>query len=80
VQDSRLVVLNAMDAAARGADIRTRTRLVDAQSADDQWVATIEDETGPRQVRAKVLVNAAGPGSMPCCAHWAGRAMIAACG
>jgi glycerol-3-phosphate dehydrogenase len=61
VQDSRLVVLNAMDAAARGADIRTRTRLVDAQSAGDQWVATIEDETGPRQVRAKVLVNAAGP-------------------
>jgi glycerol-3-phosphate dehydrogenase len=61
VQDSRLVVLNAMDAAARGADIRTRTRLVDARSAEGQWQATIEDAQGQHQVRAKVLVNAAGP-------------------
>lgn len=61
VQDSRLVVLNAMDAAARGAQIRTRTRLVDAQSQDGVWHATIEDAQGQRAVSAKVLVNAAGP-------------------
>ncbi|WP_068085939.1 glycerol-3-phosphate dehydrogenase [Novosphingobium rosa] len=61
VQDSRLTVLNAMDAAARGAEIRTRTRLVSAQSQGDRWLATIEDGMGQRQVRARVLVNAAGP-------------------
>ncbi len=61
VQDSRLTVLNAMDAAARGAEIRTRTRLTGAQSVGDQWRATIEDAQGQHQVSARVLVNAAGP-------------------
>ncbi len=61
VEDSRLVVLNAMDAAARGARIETRTRLTDAVSENGGWVATIEGEQGPRQVRARMLVNAAGP-------------------
>jgi len=61
VEDSRLVVLNAMDAAARGARIETRTRLTDAVSENGGWVATIEGERGPRQVRARMLVNAAGP-------------------
>lgn len=62
VEDSRLVVLNAMDAAARGAEIRTRTRLVDARREGAVWQATIAQEAGPqRQVRARVLVNAAGP-------------------
>ncbi|MCE2574291.1 glycerol-3-phosphate dehydrogenase [Komagataeibacter sp. FNDCR2] len=63
VQDSRLVVLNAMDARARGADIRTRTRLVRARRTDGVWEAEIENtHDGSRTtVRAKVLVNAAGP-------------------
>ncbi len=61
VEDSRLVVLNAIDAAARGATIETRTRLVDARREGDGWVATIADAGGERQVHAKVLVNAAGP-------------------
>ncbi|MFT3978465.1 MAG: glycerol-3-phosphate dehydrogenase [Sphingomonas bacterium] len=61
VDDSRLVVLNAQDAQARGADIRTRTRLVSAHREGDGWIATIADSTGERQVRARVLVNAAGP-------------------
>ncbi|MEG3082142.1 glycerol-3-phosphate dehydrogenase [Sphingomonas sp. PB2P12] len=61
VEDSRLVVLNARDAADRGADIRTRTRLVAAQREGDAWAATIVDASGERSVRAKVLVNAAGP-------------------
>ena len=61
VEDSRLVVLNAMDAAARGAVIETRTRLVDARRDGDGWIATIADASGERQVRAKVVVNAAGP-------------------
>ncbi|AXY23564.1 Aerobic glycerol-3-phosphate dehydrogenase [Komagataeibacter saccharivorans] len=63
VQDSRLVVLNAMDAQARGADIRTRTRLVKARRVDGVWEAEIEDtRDGSRTtLRARALVNAGGP-------------------
>ncbi|GBQ68923.1 glycerol-3-phosphate dehydrogenase [Ameyamaea chiangmaiensis NBRC 103196] len=62
VLDSRLVVLNAMDARDRGADIRTHTRLVGATRHADHWEAVIEDADGARQtVHARILVNAAGP-------------------
>ncbi|NHO33064.1 glycerol-3-phosphate dehydrogenase [Acetobacter sp. LMG 1636] len=63
VQDSRLVVLNAMDASARGADIRTRQRLISARRVDGVWEAEIEDmrHGGTTTLRAKALVNAAGP-------------------
>ena len=62
VEDSRLVVLNARDAADHGATILTHTRLIDAQRDDDGgWRATIADATGTRELRARALVNAAGP-------------------
>lgn len=62
VEDSRLVVLNAMDAAARGARIETRTRMTDAVTENGGWLATLETKASEtRQVRAKMLVNAAGP-------------------
>ncbi len=61
VEDSRLVVLNARDAADRGATILTRTRLVDARRDGDGWHATIADAAGQRPVRARAVVNAAGP-------------------
>lgn len=61
VEDSRLTVLNARDAADRGAQIFTRTRLVNARRENGLWVATIADAKGERQVRARALVNAAGP-------------------
>lgn len=63
VDDARLVVLNARDAADRGAAIRTRTKVIDARRDNDVWAVTVEDaRTGAREtVRAKVLVNAAGP-------------------
>jgi glycerol-3-phosphate dehydrogenase len=63
VEDSRLVVLNARDAAAHGAEIRTRTRLVSAERDGGAWRATVEDgETGERrELRARALVNAGGP-------------------
>ena len=62
VEDSRLVVLNARDAANRGATIATRTRLVQArrEGEGERWVATIADAAGERMVSARVLVNAAG--------------------
>ena len=61
VEDSRLVVLNARDAAARGAAIHTSTRLIAAVRDGGEWRATIEDAAGPRTVIARALVNAAGP-------------------
>ncbi|RYH07477.1 glycerol-3-phosphate dehydrogenase [Tropicimonas sp. IMCC6043] len=63
VEDSRLVMLNARDAAARGADILTRTRVVQATRDGAVWRVTLEDaETGARrEVKAAMLVNAAGP-------------------
>ena len=61
VEDSRLVVLNARDAADRGADIRTRTQLAAARREGAVWTATIVDANGEHDVRAKILVNAAGP-------------------
>lgn len=63
VEDSRLVVLNAMDAEARGADILVQTRCVSAGREDGQWRATLRDQTtgAEREVAAKILVNAAGP-------------------
>ncbi len=58
--DSRLVVLNALDAAERGAVIRTRTRCVRAER-HDEWELVL-NARGRREVTsARVLVNAAGP-------------------
>ncbi len=61
VEDSRLVVLNARDAADRGAVVRTRTRLTGARCDGATWTATLEGAAGQETVRARALVNAAGP-------------------
>ncbi|PWG01576.1 glycerol-3-phosphate dehydrogenase [Sphingosinicella humi] len=58
VDDSRLVVLNAVDAAERGAEIATRTELLSAERVGDVWHAQL---SGQRTVSAKAIVNAAGP-------------------
>ncbi len=62
VEDARLVALNARDAAARGARIDTRTRVVSASRADGLWRITLAPEDGPeRHVTARGIVNAGGP-------------------
>ena len=62
VDDARLVVVNAMDARARGADIRVRTRFASARRVDGAWQATLVDEAGATaHVTARAIVNAAGP-------------------
>lgn len=63
IEDSRLVVLNARDAEARGAEILTRTKVVSARCEDGIWhVETHNSETGEtRSHHARMLVNAAGP-------------------
>jgi glycerol-3-phosphate dehydrogenase len=61
VDDSRLVVLNARDAADRGAAIHTRTRFVSASVREDCWVAHCERNGARFDIRARAIVNAAGP-------------------
>ncbi|MEO1238686.1 MAG: glycerol-3-phosphate dehydrogenase [Pseudomonadota bacterium] len=63
VDDARLVILNALDAAERGATVLTRTPCVSARRVDGLWhVETQDQATGlTRTFRARVLVNAAGP-------------------
>ena len=62
VEDARLVALNARDAANRGAEIHTRTKCTSARRENGAWDITILPEGGKEQtIRAKALVNAAGP-------------------
>ncbi len=63
VDDARLVVLNALDASAKGAQILTRTACVSARRDQGSWVVQMRNERSGdvRTVRARVLVNAAGP-------------------
>lgn len=58
VDDSRLTLLNAMDAAANGAEVSTCTALTSVERGRESWRATLSDG---RTVEARALVNAAGP-------------------
>ena len=74
VEDSRLVVLNARDAANRGATIAPRTSCLAAKRKDGFWRLTLRDElTGHiYEISARTLVNAAGP--------WVGQVIDAVVG
>ena len=61
VDDARLVVLNAIDAAEKGATILTHTRCESAQQEGGRWVAVLRNGERKITVRAPCLVNAAGP-------------------
>jgi glycerol-3-phosphate dehydrogenase len=65
VEDTRLVVLNALDAAEKGADIRTRTACIALEPTPQRggWLATLQDQiTGTNfTVEASMVVNASGP-------------------
>ena len=61
IEDSKLVSLNAADAALRGARIMTRTRVITADRSPDHWTITTEGPTGRSSHRARALVNAGGP-------------------
>jgi len=62
VDDARLVALNAVDAAERGATVLTRTRCVDARRTPEGWHAALDTRSGVRHtLRARAVVNAAGP-------------------
>ncbi len=60
--DARLVVLNAVDAAERGATIATRTECMALARTEKYWVATLRAADGSsRQLKARIVINAAGP-------------------
>lgn len=63
VDDARLVVLNALSAREEGAEVLTRTACEHAERRSGLWHVTLRDAlTGERRnVRARALVNAAGP-------------------
>ena len=58
VDDSRLTILNAVQAADHGAEIATRTALLTARRDGKLWRAALSDG---REIAAKAIVNAAGP-------------------
>ncbi|WP_120513685.1 glycerol-3-phosphate dehydrogenase [Photobacterium salinisoli] len=63
VDDARLVILNAMETAARGGEVRNRCRVEKAERDGELWQVTVFDsQTGERFIRrSHALVNAAGP-------------------
>lgn len=63
VDDARLVVLNAVGAAEKGAEILTRTAAVTARRENGGWTIVAKNSaTGERRTfRARCLVNCAGP-------------------
>jgi glycerol-3-phosphate dehydrogenase len=74
VDDARLVVLNAVDAAARGATVLTRCPCTGARRDAEGWTATLQPAGGaPITVRARALVNATGPWAARFLGEQAGR-------
>ncbi|WP_299438166.1 glycerol-3-phosphate dehydrogenase [uncultured Rhodospira sp.] len=63
VQDARLTVLNARDAADRGAEIMVRTQCLGLERTDGTWTIRLKDTatSQERTVLARLVVNAAGP-------------------
>lgn len=63
VDDARLAIMCARDAADRGAAIRPRTRCLAARRSEGIWRLVLEDRTSGtrREAAARVLVNATGP-------------------
>ena len=62
VNDARLVILNALDAAEQGAQIHVRTAVTGVERLADHWRVTATTPAGETvSVRARCLVNAAGP-------------------
>lgn len=61
VEDSRLVALNARDAADRGATVLTRTTCEGAERRGDQWLVSLRNEDEVTEVKTRAIVNAGGP-------------------
>ncbi|UHS59526.1 glycerol-3-phosphate dehydrogenase [Agrobacterium vaccinii] len=63
VDDARLVVLNARDAADRGADIMSRAKVISVRREGGLWNVDVKDTASGtvNTVKSRMLVNASGP-------------------
>ncbi|MEQ1652453.1 MAG: glycerol-3-phosphate dehydrogenase [Hyphomicrobium sp.] len=61
VDDARLVVLNAIAARDKGAEVLTRTQVTGIEVAGDVWRVTFGSNATAKTVTARAVVNAAGP-------------------
>lgn len=61
VDDSRLVVANALQAQTYGGEIHTHSKVLSAKRLDDHWEIVVDHQGQQRCYQSKVLVNAAGP-------------------
>lgn len=60
--DARLTLFNALQAANHKAQIRTRNKVIQLNRLNDLWEITVKPQNGaPYLVKAKSLINAAGP-------------------
>lgn len=59
--DARLVILNALQAAAQGATILPRTEFVTAKRLEKHWEITVKNNGKEKHYQARILINAAGP-------------------
>jgi len=62
VDDARLVILNAQDAAGKGAKVLPHHEVISARGENGAWVIETRDRDSKKhRFQARVLVNAAGP-------------------
>lgn len=62
VDDARMVVLNARDAAARGATIYSRSKVTSVRRENGLWTISVQGAGGEATVvKSRMLINAAGP-------------------
>jgi glycerol-3-phosphate dehydrogenase len=63
VDDSRLVILNAVDAAKKGAKLQNYTKVTKVTKSDGLWLITTTDSIDGSQntIKAKCFINASGP-------------------
>ncbi len=61
VEDSRLVLLNILDAEKRGAKAFSYSRVTDVQRKNGQWLVSIKSKERSFEVKTKVLINTMGP-------------------
>ncbi len=63
VDDARLVILNAKDAAQKGASINVSTKVISAKIIDDIWEIKVKNQLNNKikTIKARALINAAGP-------------------
>ncbi len=61
VDDARLVILNVKDAALQGLDVYLHTRCENISYRDNLWHVEIKNKNETKHIKAKTIVNAAGP-------------------